>query len=108
MPFEGKLRYAGVEEDSINRYCIVARQSALQRMRQLSEEGGLALGATRYCVQGDASRHAIEQEQEQDCDRIVLGKHGRNALEELLLGSVTKHALAESNCDVLVSAASGS
>jgi nucleotide-binding universal stress UspA family protein len=34
----------------------------------------------------------------------VLGKHGRNIIEETLLGSVTKHVLAESSCDVVVSA----
>ncbi len=32
-----------------------------------------------------------------------MGKHGENFLEELLLGSVTKHVLAESQGDVLVS-----
>ena len=36
----------------------------------------------------------------------VMGKHGENFLEELLLGSVTKHVLAESQGDVLVSALS--
>lgn len=42
------------------------------------------------------------QEQELDCDLIVMGKHGQGMLEELLLGSVTKHVLAESTGDVLV------
>jgi len=31
-----------------------------------------------------------------------MGKHGQSTLEELLLGSVTKHILAYSNGDVLV------
>jgi len=105
VPFEGKLRFAGVEEESINRYRIEARQAALQQLTWLAADAGLDPGATRFSVlQGDASRHVVEQEQEQDCDLIVLGKHGRNAVEELLLGSVTKHVLAESNCDVVVSA----
>jgi len=38
-----------------------------------------------------------------DCDLIVLGKHGESMVEELLLGSVTKQVLAESQGDVLVS-----
>jgi nucleotide-binding universal stress UspA family protein len=33
----------------------------------------------------------------------VLGKHGQSATEELLLGSVTKHVLAEGRSDVLIS-----
>jgi len=104
VPFEGKLRLAGVQEDTINRYRTEAKQDALQRMRQLVAEAGLDSGVVRFSVRhGDASRHIIEQEQEQDCDLIAIGKHGQNVVEELLLGSVTKHVLAESNCDVLVS-----
>jgi nucleotide-binding universal stress UspA family protein len=35
----------------------------------------------------------------------VLGKHGQSATADLLLGSVTKHVLAEGSADVLVSTA---
>jgi nucleotide-binding universal stress UspA family protein len=45
----------------------------------------------------------VEAELAQDCDLVVLGKHGQSATEELLLGSVTKHVLAEGSADVLVS-----
>lgn len=41
-------------------------------------------------------------EQAVDADLITVGKHGAHIAEELLLGSVTKHVLAESQCDVLV------
>ena len=41
-------------------------------------------------------------EQEYDADLIVVGKHGTHITEELLLGSVTKHVLAEAQGDVLV------
>ncbi|MCC6473053.1 MAG: universal stress protein, partial [Burkholderiales bacterium] len=34
---------------------------------------------------------------------IVMGKHGESALEDLMLGSITKEVLARSQCDVLVS-----
>jgi nucleotide-binding universal stress UspA family protein len=33
---------------------------------------------------------------------IVMGKHGQTKLEELLLGSVTRHVLFETRCDMLV------
>jgi nucleotide-binding universal stress UspA family protein len=35
----------------------------------------------------------------------VVGKRGKGVVEELLLGSVTKHVLAESSGDVLVASA---
>ncbi|NMG45219.1 universal stress protein [Aromatoleum toluvorans] len=104
VPFEGKLQYAGVDDELIHRYRIAARQEALQRLRELRDAAGLPADATRLLVvHGDPSRTIVEQEQEQDCDLIVMGKHGENVVEDLLLGSVTKHVLVESQCDVLVS-----
>ena len=35
-------------------------------------------------------------------DLIVLGKHGTGMVEELLLGSITTHVLAQARPDVLV------
>ncbi len=67
---------------------------------------GLAPADWTPCIaHADASLAIVEQEQEQACDLIVIGKHGRSMLEELLLGSVTTHVLAESAGDVLVSTA---
>lgn len=103
VPFEGKLRFAGVEEDAITRYRAAAKQEALEKMGHMVAAAGMPPGTvTRLVLHGDASLHIVEQEQEQDCDLIVIGKHGENRLQELLLGSVTKHVLVESQCDVLV------
>lgn len=104
VPFEGYMRYASVDEDIINDYRIAARQEATQKLNDLCIEAEL----DSYCVNqvvmhGDPPLHIIEQEQEWDCDLIVMGKHGESLLEEFLLGSVTKHVLSESQGDVLVS-----
>lgn len=104
VPFEGLLRYANVDGDSISHYRSVAEQEATLKMRALSAQAGLSPHAcTTVVLHGDARLRIIEQEQEQDCDLIVMGKHGKSVFEELLLGSVTKHVLAESESDVLVS-----
>jgi nucleotide-binding universal stress UspA family protein len=104
VPFEGRLRYAGVDDETIGNYSLSARQEAEQKMRKLIRDAGLPSDTTRVIVlHGDPSVRIIEQEQEQNCDLIVMGRHGESALEDLLLGSVTKHVLAESQCDVLVS-----
>lgn len=103
-PFEGKLRYASVDEDIINHYRIVAKQEATQKINALCVEAELPPYEThRIVLHGDPTLRIIEQEQEQDCDLIVMGKHGESVLEELLLGSVTRRVLAESQSDVLVS-----
>lgn len=104
VPFEGYLRYANVEGDAINHYRSLAEQEATEKLCSLSAEAGLSpYAANMIVLHGDSRLRIIEQEQEQDCDLIVMGKHGKNALEELLLGSVTKHVLAESQSDILVS-----
>lgn len=104
VPVEGKLWLAGVENSIIERYRHAAKREAFEKMSALCEEVGLPPGSTRFTVlNGDAVRQILEQEQEKDCDLIVIGKHGESMLEDLLLGSVTRHVLLESQCDVLVS-----
>ena len=104
VPFEGKLRYASVDDEVIHHYRIVARQEATQKLQALRDQAGLpVVGTSLLVLHGDPTFRIIEQEQECDCDLIVVGKHGESVLEELLLGSVTKHVLAESQGDVLVS-----
>jgi len=103
VPFEGKLRLAGVEDVAINAYRVAAKREALDRMNGLIADTGLPDGGVRrVVVHGDPTSRILEQEQEHDCDLIVIGKHGQSVLEELLLGSVTRHVLARSAADVLV------
>lgn len=104
IPFEGKLKYAGVDDDTIEYYRVAARQDALVRLQDLCDAAGLDTSHARcLALHGTPLLQIMEQEQEQDCDLIVMGKHGESVLEDLLLGSVTKHVLTESQCDVLVS-----
>jgi nucleotide-binding universal stress UspA family protein len=106
VPFGDKLRYAGVDEATIEHYRVQARVEATQRVHALATQTGLPPGSWDACiVEGEASQRIVEQEQERDCDLVVLGKHGQSATEDLLLGSVTKHVLAEGSADVLVSTA---
>jgi nucleotide-binding universal stress UspA family protein len=72
----------------------------------LAIASGLKPGDWEPCIaEGEASQRIVEHEQEKDCDLVVLGKHGQSATEDLLLGSVSKHVLAEGSTDVLVSTA---
>ena len=104
VPFEGHLRYARVDEATIHHHRVVARQDATRKLLELAGEAGLPPHAARLVVtHGDPSLRIVEQEQELNCDLIVIGKHGQNVVEELFLGSVTRHVLAESQGDVLVS-----
>jgi len=106
VPFEDKLRFAGVDAATIDHYRSQSRAVATQRLYAAAHDAGLKPGHWDGCVvEGDASQRIVEQEQERDCDLVVVGKHGQSAAEELLLGSVTKHVLSEGSTDVLVSTA---
>lgn len=108
VPFEEKLHFAGVEAATIERYRQQSRADASHRLHALAAAAGLAPHDFEACiVEGEASQRILEQEQEKGCDLVVLGKHGQSAAEDLLLGSVSRHVLAEGGADVLVSTARG-
>ncbi len=108
VPFEEKLHFAGVDTATVEKYRQHARAQARQRVHALAHEAGLLSAQWEPCVvEGDASLRIVEAEQSHDCDLVVLGKHGQSATADLLLGSVTKHVLAEGSADVLVSTRRG-
>jgi len=107
VPFEARLRNAGVKDASIERWRMTARDDAVAKLRELGQRAGLDEGRwTALAPTGlTAWMQLVRQEQEQDCDLVVVGKHGQNAVEELLLGSTTNMVIAEGASDVLVSVA---
>ncbi|HEY0885092.1 MAG TPA: universal stress protein [Ramlibacter sp.] len=109
VPFEGKLRVAGVDDAAIRAYRDGARQEATERLHALAARSGVPAAQLRLSIPGGADPWMLiaQAEQEHDCDLVVIGKHGRNALQELLLGSTTRMVLAECTADVLVSTIRG-
>lgn len=103
VELESTLQFAGIGDEQIHAWRAVAREEALEAMAAFA--AGLAAPAARLSravVHGPPTLRILEQEQAADADLIVMGKHGQSPLEEMLLGSVTKHVLAYSSSDVLV------
>lgn len=105
VPFEGRLRLAGVPDGSIARYWALARDEALRQLQELATRAGVAPERLVLSTPegGDPWMLIAQEEQERDCDLIVIGRHGRHVLDELLLGSTTRMVLSECSADVLVS-----
>jgi nucleotide-binding universal stress UspA family protein len=99
------LRLAGVRAEVIEQYRANARREAMEQLVALAKGAGLAdAGFTPLAPSGlDPWRQIVEQEQENECDLTVIGRHGRHVLEALLLGSTTNMVIAEGRVDVLVS-----
>lgn len=103
IPLEGMLYTASLASGVIERIRGEARVSSLKKLHELAVAADLP--DTQYSesvVEGDPARQILEQAERLGCDLIVLGKHGQNRTEDVLLGSVTKRVLAASPADILV------
>jgi nucleotide-binding universal stress UspA family protein len=79
-----------------------ARADALQRLRDLVPER-----AREYCtvhteaVEGRPHRAVLRLAAERHADLIVMGAHGRNAIDRLVFGSNTYAVIRDAACPVL-------
>lgn len=60
------------------------------------------LDATGLLVQGPTAETILKEAGKLGVDLIVLGSHGRGAIAQLLIGSVSEGVLRKSECPVLV------
>ena len=94
-PFVVDVELSRVREAAVN--------DARRKLEQLIPEGARA-----YCtvdtavVEGRAYREILRQAAENKTDLIVMGVHGRGALDLLLFGSTTHHVIRASICPVLI------
>ncbi|MCZ7559421.1 MAG: universal stress protein [Burkholderiaceae bacterium] len=103
LPFEGKLRSAGVPLAEIHLSRQQARAQAVERLAGVVVASGIdPVRVHRRIEHGYAPRVIVDAARESQADLIVIGKHGESIVEDLLLGSVTLHVLGEARCDVLV------
>jgi nucleotide-binding universal stress UspA family protein len=103
VPFERMLMGVGLAAEVIQTYRNQARHHAVFSTDALiKESNGDPHRFTRAIEHGKASPLILAEEAGFGADLIIIGKHGRSVLEEMLLGSVTRHVLSNSKCDVLV------
>ena len=105
VPFEGKMRLAGVADEVVMHYRSAAQREALQRLSALAAQAGLSPDQVRLSTPEGAEPWMliVQEEQERDCDLVVIGRQGRHAIDEFLLGSTTRMVIADGAVDVLIS-----
>ena len=103
VPFEGALHRAGVAPEDVEGHRAAAFRKALEAVR------GLSAAAVRdpdlflpIVERGYPARLVLEHAHGLGSDLIVIGKRSRSPVEALVLGSTTRHVLANAGCDVLV------
>jgi len=101
--YESTLRYASVDDKILESHRAAARQQAQDALRAMLESRRAA-GADflQRILHGHPAAGIRDLAEELRPDLIVIGKHGQSEIEELLIGSVTKHVLFETHCDMLV------
>ena len=60
------------------------------------------LETTALLVQGATVKMILKEASKLDADMIIVGSHGRGAMYQLLVGSVSKGLIHDSECPVLV------
>ena len=102
VPFEGKLNFAGVSEEDIQRYRQEERQHAQDALYTLADSLKHGEHADIRVEHGMPEVVIPELLRETAADLAVVGKHGKSEIVDLFLGSLTKHLLLDAPCDVLV------
>lgn len=103
VPFESQLNFAGLDEGIMQTYRTEARLRAEVQLRELAAEAGLPAGRYELSLKHGPAVSMIEHGMAHDgYDLVVVGKHGRGWVEEMLMGSATQHLVQEARIDVLV------
>ncbi len=102
LPFEGKMRYAGIDEDEIAQYRRRADHEAAQVLDAFLRDIEGTARLQRSITNGSPARAIVALAQARDSDLVVMGKRGRLEFDEFLLGSVTLRVLEEIDRDLLL------
>lgn len=103
MPLGQKMKQAGFDAERVEHFRSQMLTHAREGMEKIVSD--YAHGDKRVASiieYGHAPDMIHEKAQALDIDLIVIGKRGQTELDEALFGSVTKHVLYETPCDVLV------
>ena len=103
-PFEGKLRLAGLDEKQLRSYVQEAEEAAAQDMGQLLAQAAPSPRVEPLLLHGHPLAQTLDQEEELDCQLVVVGQGSGNRADDYLLGSLSRQVLAQSTADVLLSA----
>jgi nucleotide-binding universal stress UspA family protein len=106
VPFEGKLRFAGVPEEAIKAHRERAHREALAKLATLDAKSRNPRLPSIIKPQHPVQL-ILEAEKSRDADLIVIGRQGQSMVEEALLGSVARRVLSDAQCDVLVDTGRG-
>jgi nucleotide-binding universal stress UspA family protein len=99
---EEQMRSADIGNNFLQDYHIEAEENARRDLNQFIADIPGSPPISREVAFGHPGHVIYDHAKSTQPDLIVLGKHGKSGLEERLLGSVSRHVLEQSSCDVLI------
>jgi nucleotide-binding universal stress UspA family protein len=98
--------YAGVEVEPFERNIAERGEQIASKMLEIYKEKAIKEGLTNIdcIIEFGSPKVKIPKDiaKENHCDLIICGATGLNAVERLLMGSVSEHITRYASCDVLV------
>ena len=86
-------------DDSVEARLREVGGDALERVRE--QAGAASVEIVTALEQGVPHETILAYADDEDCDLIVMGTHGRSGLDRYLLGSVTERVVRAADCPVL-------
>lgn len=103
-PIPGVLGASGAIAWQEESELIQIQKQRLEQALQTAETLCQQAGATCSCRSeiGSPKLTICEVAQQENCDLIVVGSHGYQGLQRILMGSVSDHVVRHAHCAVLV------
>jgi nucleotide-binding universal stress UspA family protein len=99
---KGKMRIAGADQATIDRYVADERQKATEMARAFLTANGFDSGRWSVRIQEGETMEVISRAVSAlRADLLVMGTHGRSGVYKALIGSITEQALRSLNVDIL-------
>lgn len=103
LPYDGLMRYAGVDDATAQTYRTAAQGALTARLSDLAAAFGAPPGRAAVHVRhGYAPARIDEWIVELAADLVAIAAHGKSELEATFLGSVSAHVVQTAPCDVLL------
>lgn len=102
-PFEGKLRYAGVDRDRMADYLYAAASAAHRKISAFVREAGGDGELEPVVVRGHPLACVLRYAESADCQLVAVGGGGHGRVAHFLTGDLSRRILVQSQTDVLLS-----
>jgi len=101
-PLEGMMRLKHSSPEQIAKYRQLCTDEAQDKLSGLLKATGDASFSAKLVGQNYAPSEIISYQMDNQCDLVLIGKHGTGYVSDLLIGSVSKLVISNVSCDTLV------